>query len=115
MSAAPCVARARARAPRSGAPFARVADGRDVDDVEQLGDVVAHDPVKQDLVAFLKALQVRVPVQVGSLGPYVEQTPLHLRRLREDGGRQQASQVQRVALGLRVRLHASVRTLLRRP
>src|SRR5260370_897601 len=56
----------------------RLPDGRGVDDGEHLGQVVAQQPVVQDLVAVVHLVQQHVPGQIGGLPLVLRVDPGHL-------------------------------------
>jgi hypothetical protein len=72
------------------------AHGGRVEDRHHFLEVIHHDAIEQALVSILKRDQVDVFLDVRRLVAKILQDLLHLLFLREDPGRQEPSQLQRV-------------------
>ena len=81
-----------------GVLLARLADDRRVDDRHHLVDVLEHQAVEERLVAVLQARQVDELLEVGRLRLEVLVGPVHLLADGADGRRDQAAEIELVAL-----------------
>ena len=87
-------------APDLAEALAAFADRRRVDERQRLLDVPRDERVEQRLVHVLQIAQQRVALEIRVLGAQRLQPARHLLLERADMGRQQAMQVERVALAL---------------
>ncbi len=80
--------------------LAALTDGRRVDDRQQLFQVADQERVEQSLVGVLQLAQKGIALDVGLVAAQCLEAARDLLVQRQDVGRQQAVQVERLALGL---------------
>ncbi len=80
--------------------LARKPDRGGIDERHDLVRVFDDHPEEQGLVSVVQRVEIDELVEIGRLTAQTIEHPCHLLLWRDDGGRQQASQAQRIALGI---------------